>query len=62
MEEANRDEIIEEVRAIRDELASRHGYDIRALYEQAKWQESESRQLKVRLEPKRIAMGPEKPA
>jgi hypothetical protein len=62
MEEANRDEIIEEVRAIRDELASRHGYDIRALYEQAKWQESESRQPKVRLEPKRIAMGPEKPA
>jgi hypothetical protein len=62
MEEANRDEIIEEVRAIRDELASRHGYDIRALYEQAKWQESESRQPKVWLEPKRIAMRPEKPA
>jgi hypothetical protein len=32
----NQDEIIEQVRAVRDELAARHGYDIRALYEAAR--------------------------
>lgn len=49
------DEIIREVRTLRDGLAARHNYNVRALYEQARWQEREERRKVVHLEPRRIA-------
>ncbi len=46
------DEIIEQVRAIRDQLAARQGYDVRALYEEAKRREQEGERTVVRLKPR----------
>ena len=48
----DRDEIIEEVRTIRERLAARKGYDIRALYEEAKKRQQESDRKVVTLVPK----------
>lgn len=38
----NQDDIIEEVRTIRDHLAARHDYDVRALFVEAKQSQQES--------------------
>jgi hypothetical protein len=49
------DEIIHEVRAIREAYASRFNFDIRALYRDAKEQESKDGRKVVSLEPRRTA-------
>ena len=48
------DEIIGEVRATRERLAAETGYDIRALYEEAKRRQQESDRAVVELEPRRL--------
>ena len=48
------DEIIGEVRATRERLAAEKGYDIRALYEEAKRRQQESDRAVVELEPRRL--------
>lgn len=48
----NHDQIIGEVRAIRERLAAERGYDIRALYEEAKRRQQESGREIVELEPR----------
>ena len=53
MEATEQDEVIREVRAIRETLAAEHGYDVRALYEAAKRQQGEGGRQVVRLEPRR---------
>ena len=48
------DEIIAEVRSIREDLAARFGYDVDRLYEEAKrWEEASDRE-KMAVAPKRI--------
>jgi hypothetical protein len=47
-----RDEVIREVRAVREELAARHDYDVRALYEAAKERQQESKRKVVSLKPR----------
>ena len=46
------DEIIQEVRLLREAYAERFGFDIRALYEDAKRREKQSDREVVSLEPK----------
>ena len=48
------DEIIQEVRAIRDAYARRFNYDVWALYRDAKKREGKSGRKVVSLKPKRI--------
>ena len=48
------DEIIKEVRAIREAYAERFGFDIEAIYRDAKAREAKSNREVVALEPKRI--------
>ena len=50
----NHDEIIGEVRTIRERLAARKGYDIRALYEEARHRQQGSDRKIVELEPRRL--------
>ena len=50
----NHDQIIGEVRAIRERLAADGGYDIRTLYEEAKRRKQESDREIVELEPRRL--------
>lgn len=47
------DEIIKEVRAIREAYGARLGFDIRALYNEAKQSEGKSGRPVVALEPRR---------
>lgn len=49
-----RDEIIAEVRAVRDRMAARFGYDPDRLYEEAKRREEASDREKLAPAPKRI--------
>lgn len=49
------DEIIKEVRAIREAYGARLGFDIRALYNEAKQSEGKSGRPVVALEPRRTA-------
>ena len=56
----DRDEIIEEVRTIRERLAAQKGYDIRALYEEAKKRQQESDRKVVALVPKLLENTEEK--
>ena len=49
-----KDEIIREVRAIREAYAERFGFDIRALYRDAKEREEKSTRKVVSLEPKLV--------
>ena len=56
----HRDEIIEEVRTIRERLAAQKGYDIRALYEEAKKRQQESDRKVVTLVPKLLENAEEK--
>ena len=51
--EAGQDKIIREVRAVREELAARHDYDVRALYEAAKKRQRESKREVISLKPRR---------
>ncbi|MDN5869555.1 MAG: hypothetical protein L0H73_02350 [Nitrococcus sp.] len=48
------DEIIRELRAIREDLAIRHNYDMRALFDEAKRRERDGDRKVVHLEPKQI--------
>ncbi len=52
------DEIIREVRAIRAAYAERFGFDIRALYLDAKERETKSHRLAVDLEPRLVKEQP----
>jgi hypothetical protein len=52
--ESLHDEIIAEVRSIRDDLAARFGYDVDRLYEEAKRREQASDREKLTVAPKRI--------
>jgi sensor domain CHASE-containing protein len=54
-QETARDEIIEEVRAIRDALAAEFDYDISRLFEAAKRWEAESDRPKVAPSPRRLS-------
>ena len=51
------DEIIKEVRAIREAYGARLGFDIRALYNEAKQSESKSGRPVILLEPRRTTSG-----
>ena len=53
-EATGQDEVIREVRAIREALAAEHGYDVRALFEAAKRREGEGGREVVHLEPRRV--------
>ena len=46
------DDIIEEVRTIREQLAARHNYNIRALFLEAKQRQQEGERRVVELAPK----------
>jgi len=48
------DPIIEEIRAIRDEFAKEHGYDVKAIVAALQREEAESGLQVVSLPPKRI--------
>ncbi|HEX4961727.1 MAG TPA: hypothetical protein VF173_12865 [Thermoanaerobaculia bacterium] len=48
------DEIIREVRALREDYAARFGFDIRALYRDAKEREEKSKREVVALEPRPV--------
>ena len=48
----NPDEIIEEVRTIREQLAARHNYDVHALFVEAKQRQQESERRVVELAPR----------
>jgi hypothetical protein len=54
------DEIIQEVRALREAYASRFNYDIRALYLDAKTREQEEGHEVVSLEPRYTVAGRER--
>jgi hypothetical protein len=49
------DPIIEEIRAIRDEFAKEHGYDVKAIVAALQREEAESGLQVISLPPKRIA-------
>ena len=53
-EKKPQDEIIAEVRAIRDALAAKHGYDLDRLYEEAKRREGASGRKLLDPAPKRL--------
>jgi hypothetical protein len=50
------DEIIKEVRAIREAYGARLGFDIRALYNEAKQSEGKSGRPVIALEPRRTVV------
>lgn len=54
------DEILREVRAIREAHAGRLGFDVRALYREAKERERTSQRPVVSLQPRRIPASSEK--
>lgn len=54
------DEIIKEVRAIREAYAEQFGFDIQALWQDAKAYEEKSGRLIIRLEPKRTPVAIER--
>ncbi len=54
MEATGQDEVIREVRAIREALAAEHGYDVRAIFEAAKRRQVESKREVVCLVPRRV--------
>lgn len=57
-EKKPQDEIIAEVRAIRDALAAKHGYDPERLYEEARRREAESGRELLEPTPKRLQKVP----
>ncbi len=56
----NHDHIIKEVRTIREQLAASHGYNVRALFAEAKKRQQESGRKVVKLTPRRIKIADEK--
>lgn len=50
------DEIIKEVRAIREAYGARHGFDIRALYNEAKQSEGKSGRPVIASRPRRTVV------
>ena len=50
------DEIVEEVRAIRDAYAKKFGYDVRAIFDDLKEEEIRSGRKVVSLPPKRLPL------
>jgi hypothetical protein len=48
----NHDDIIKEVRTIREQLAAQRGYDVRALFEEAKKRQQGSERKIVKLAPR----------
>ena len=57
-ERKEQDEIIAEVRAIRDTLAARHGYDLDRLYEEARRRQGASGRELLEPAPKRLQKVP----
>jgi hypothetical protein len=54
------DEIMQELRAIREEYAAEHEYDLQSIFEDAKKHEGEGGRRVLRAQPKRISpMQPE---
>ena len=49
-----KDEIVEEVRKMRDEYAAKFDYDLDAIYKDIKKQEKKSRRKVVSLKPKKV--------
>ena len=58
----NHDDIIKEVRTLREQLAARHSYNVRALYEDAKKRQQRSERKVVKLVPKLLETAAEKTA
>ena len=58
----NHDDIINEVRTLREQLAARHNYDVRALYEEAKKRQQGSKRKVVKLAPRLLERAGEKTA
>ena len=56
----NHDHIIKEVRAIREQLAASHGYNVRALFAEAKKRQKESGRKVVKLAPRLLKIADEK--
>ena len=56
----NGDDIIQEVRMIREQLAASHGYNVRALFAEAKKRQKESGRKVVKLAPRRLKIADEK--
>lgn len=50
----NYDDIIEEVRTIREQLTARHNYDVRALFLEARRRQQESGRRVVELAPRSL--------
>ena len=58
----NHDDIIKEVRTVREELAAQHSYDVRALYEEAKKRQQRSERKVVKLAPRLLETAVDKTA
>ena len=56
----NGDDIIQEVLMIREQLAASHGYNVRALFAEAKKRQKESGRKVVKLAPRRLKIADEK--
>jgi hypothetical protein len=52
------DQIVDEVRRIREEHAARFGYDVDAIYADLKRMEKESKDPRVSFGPRRVAKAP----
>ncbi len=51
-----KDEIVEEVRRVRDEYAAKFNYDLDAIYEDIKTQEKQTKRKVVSLPPRKVQM------
>ncbi len=51
-----KDEIVEEVRRVRDEYAAKFNYDLDAIYKDIKKQEKQSQRRVVSLPPKKVEL------
>lgn len=51
-----KDEIVEEVRRVRDEYAAKFNYDFAAIYEDIKTQEKQTKRKVVSLPPKKVQL------
>ena len=58
----NHDKIIKEVRTIREQLAARHSYNVRALFEEAKKRQRGSDRKVVKLAPRLLELEDQKTA
>ena len=56
----NHDDIIQEVRTIREQLAASHGYNVRALFAEAKKRQKERGRKVVKLTSRRLKIADEK--